>query len=396
MVRIPGGEGRGTRLGVRRILAVFIGCQAFCKRPSMSARLAVAVPSGLERKVTGGAWDSSFSHLYTAPWSEVQASSNQEHYSRRRPSSSAGSVARTLPASVVRRRRSNSNVASRSCMPSTSRLPYSGPRVRSLPRRRRSVVHACCTLLGIAPTPPVNRSSRRRTFRRGPWAAWMRNRGQVSGPPVSRRCLGQRLTSRSSCSVPLPRGRCGGPAARGPQPEGLIRQELAPPPPYLEVRGVRGGGSGGGTGGVTGGRYGGGTGGVQGGGTGGYGGVRGGGTGGGAGGGYGGEVRGVWGGGVRRGGTGGEGYGGFGGSHTRRCKRRAVHTQGGAPKRRSVATAGVLLFKGPRARRYTRKAVHTQGGAHQRRPVATTRVLLFKGPWARRYTRKAVHTKGGL
>ena len=47
----------------------------------------------------------------------------------------------------------------------------------------------------------------RRTSRRGPWAAWMRATGRESGPPVSRRCLGQRRTSRSSWSVPLPRGR---------------------------------------------------------------------------------------------------------------------------------------------------------------------------------------------
>ena len=87
----------------------------------------------------------------------------------------------------------------------------------------------------------------------------------------------------------------------------------------------------------------------------------------------GGEVGGMYGGG---GGTGG---GGVGGSHTRRCTQRAVHTQGGAHKRRSVATAGVLLFKGPRARWHTHKAVHTQGGAHKRRCI-----------------HKAVHTKGGL
>ena len=44
-----------------------------------------------------------------------------------------------------------------------------------------------------------------------------------------------------------------------------------------------------------------------------------------------------------------------------------------------MATAGVLLFKGPQARRYTQKAVHTQGGAHKRRFVATAGVMLFKG-----------------
>ena len=76
----------------------------------------------------------------------------------------------------------------------------------------------------------------------------------------------------------------------------------------------------------------------------------------------------------RGGGRGGgrEGRGGMGwvggegggvGSYT----QKAVHTQGGTHKRRSVATAGVMLFKGPQARRCTQKAVHTQGGAHRRR-----------------------------
>ena len=43
--------------------------------------------------------------------------------------------------------------------------------------------------------------------------------------------------------------------------------------------------------------------------------------------------------------------------HTSPCIHKAVHTQGGAHKRRSVATAGVLLFKGPQARRCIHKAV---------------------------------------
>ena len=86
----------------------------------------------------------------------------------------------------------------------------------------------------------------------------------------------------------------------------------------------------------------------------------------------------------------------FKGPQARWYTQKAVHTQGGTHKRRSVATARVLLFKGPQARRYTEKAVHTQGGTHKRRPVATAGVLLFKGPQARRYTQKAVHTKGGL
>ena len=78
----------------------------------------------------------------------------------------------------------------------------------------------------------------------------------------------------------------------------------------------------------------------------------------------------------------------------RRCAQKAVHTQGGTHKRRSVATARVLLLKGPQARRYTQNAVHTQGGTHKRRSVATAGVLLFKGPQAKWCTQKAVHTQG--
>ena len=69
-----------------------------------------------------------------------------------------------------------------------------------------------------------------------------------------------------------------------------------------------------------------------------------------------------------------------------RYTQKAVHTQGGTQKRRSVATAGVMLSRGPRARRYTQMAVLTQGGTHQRRSVATAGVMLFQGPQARRYT----------
>ena len=83
------------------------------------------------------------------------------------------------------------------------------------------------------------------------------------------------------------------------------------------------------------------------------------------------------------------------GPQARRYTQKAVHTQGGTHKRRSVATAGVMLLKGPQARRYTQKAVHTKGGTHRRRSVATAGVMLLKGPQARRYTQKAVHTKGG-
>ena len=101
---------------------------------------------------------------------------------------------------------------------------------------------------------------------------------------------------------------------------------------------------------------------------------------------------------------------------------KAVHTQGGTHKRRSVAATGVLFFKGPHAWRYTQKAihkrqctqkavcshrrslviqgatgkaVHTQGGAHKRRSVATAGVLLFKRPQARRCIHKEVQLQGG-
>ena len=59
---------------------------------------------------------------------------------------------------------------------------------------------------------------------------------------------------------------------------------------------------------------------------------------------------------------------------------KAVHTEGGAYNRRSVATAGVMLLTGLLARRYTKKAVHTEGGTHKRRFVATGGVMLLKGP----------------
>ena len=74
-----------------------------------------------------------------------------------------------------------------------------------------------------------------------------------------------------------------------------------------------------------------------------------------------------------------------------RCTHKSVHTQGGAHTRLSVATAGILLFKGGcrgwppcrakraevinvcgKGRRCTHKAVHRQGGAHTRQSVATT------------------------
>ena len=51
-----------------------------------------------------------------------------------------------------------------------------------------------------------------------------------------------------------------------------------------------------------------------------------------------------------------------------------------------MATAGVMFLKGPQARHYTQKAVHTQGGIHKRRSVATAAVMFLKGPQARRAT----------
>ena len=47
--RKAAGSGSGSDAYLR-----LMGRQASCKRPSISAKLAVAVPSGLERKVTGG------------------------------------------------------------------------------------------------------------------------------------------------------------------------------------------------------------------------------------------------------------------------------------------------------------------------------------------------------
>ena len=78
-----------------------------------------------------------------------------------------------------------------------------------------------------------------------------------------------------------------------------------------------------------------------------------------------------------------------GGAHTRRCTHKAEYTTGGLwpPQeycyfrgvhraKRAVAGGWLVLH---RASRYTHKAVHPQGGAHKRRSVATARVLLFKG-----------------
>ena len=106
-----------------------------------------------------------------------------------------------------------------------------------------------------------------------------------------------------------------------------------------------------------------------------------------------------------------------GGTRITRCTHKAVHTQCSAHTRRCGATAGVLLFKGgvgsglaasearcllsaasrskgfgcAHTRWCIHKAVHTQGGAHTRQSVAT-----HKGAYIRRCTHKAVHTQGGL
>ena len=71
---------------------------------------------------------------------------------------------------------------------------------------------------------------------------------------------------------------------------------------------------------------------------------------------------------------------------------KAVHTQGGAHKRRSVATAGVLLFKGLQARRYTHKAVHTKGGPYPPQESCYLRGHRQGGTHTRRCTQKAVRT----
>ena len=180
MVPIPAGH--GIRLSVRRILANY-------RAPSVLQEAIHLRQVGRGSAIRPGeegdrrALDSSLSHQYTAPWSEVQASSSQARHSHRRPWSSTRSVARTLLAGVVRRRRSASSGASRSCVPPGSRPAYSGPSARSLSRRRRSATHACCTPLRVAPMPCAGRSSQRRTCRRGHWAAWMRARRQRSPPP---------------------------------------------------------------------------------------------------------------------------------------------------------------------------------------------------------------------
>ena len=140
-----------------------MGRQASCRRPSISARLAVAVPSSLGRKVTGGAQDSSFSHRYTAPWSEDQASSSQARHSRMRSLSSALSVARTFPASAGRRRRSDASEPSRwsdASEASDSKSAYYVPSARSLSGRRWRAVHERCTAHDKVPAPCAGRSSR--------------------------------------------------------------------------------------------------------------------------------------------------------------------------------------------------------------------------------------------
>ena len=91
-----------------------------------------------------------------------------------------------------------------------------------------------------------------------------------------------------------------------------------------------------------------------------------------------------------------------------RCTHRAVHTQGGAHTRRSVATAGVLLFKGvqglaPALSEASRGAqcaweglvVHTQGGAYTRRCTYKA-VHTQGGARTRQCIHKAGHTQGGL
>ena len=83
-----------------------------------------------------------------------------------------------------------------------------------------------------------------------------------------------------------------------------------------------------------------------------------------------------------------------GGTHTRRCTHKAEHIKGGlwppqescylrvvwglAPAS-SEASRSKGLVGAPKARWYTLKAVHTQGGAHKRWSVATAGVLLFMG-----------------
>ena len=63
--------------------------------------------------------------------------------------------------------------------------------------------------------------------------------------------------------------------------------------------------------------------------------------------------------------------------------RRTYQLGGPSAGRKSPASSEASRskgwFGGPQARLYIHKAVHTQGGAHKRRPVAIAGVLIFKG-----------------
>ena len=100
------------------------------------------------------------------------------------------------------------------------------------------------------------------------------------------------------------------------------------------------------------------------------------------------------GGGCERGARGGGGVGdaltrctaGGGGAHETRsphtspCIHKVVHIQACAYTRRCTQKAVCSHRRSLVIEGATGKAVHTQGGAHKRRSVATARVLLFKGP----------------
>ena len=87
-----------------------------------------------------------------------------------------------------------------------------------------------------------------------------------------------------------------------------------------------------------------------------------------------------------------------GDAQTRRCIHKAVHTQGSLQPPQEFCYARGVQGLAPTLKKVSRlssevrlvhnvwgkdwwcahKAVHTQGGAHTRRSVATARVLLFK------------------
>ena len=137
---------------------------------------------------------------------------SQSRHSRTRSLSSARSVARTLPASAALRRWREATGATLSGAPPGSKPAYSGPSARSLSRRRRRVVHLCCTARGRTRGPCAGRPSQRKTSRRGPWAAWTRATWQVRGPPCRAATWGRGAPLEAASLCPCRGGGVEGPA----------------------------------------------------------------------------------------------------------------------------------------------------------------------------------------